>query len=296
MQDRRAVLMLLAGLPGWGQARRAAAGPAELRVTLRSPDGPDDLRNAYILEAVRLALEKTRASHGGFRLHLSPPMNKRRALLAARADQVPNLLLTASPTSDVQGLAPVPFPIHLGVNGYRVGLVNEAVRPLMKRVERLEDLRGLRLVQGTGWPDVAVLRANGLQVQEVGSYEALFRMVALGRADMFCRGLLEIGDEWAAREGMAGLALDDQLLLSYDLPQYLYTNEGNGHLVSRLLQGLTQAHADGSLQILLRKRLQLSLARVGQGPRRLIALQAPPGATLVEAPALRLDLRRELGV
>lgn len=287
--------MLLAGLPGLGLARRAPAGPPELRVTLRAPDSPDDQRNLYVRAAVALALEKTRATHGGFQLRLTPPMNKRRALLAARSNQPANLLLTASPASSVEGLIPVPFPVHLGVNGYRVCLVNEAVRPQLRRVTSLQDLQGLRIVQGSGWADVEVLRANGLAVTEVGAYEAMFRMVAMGRADLFCRGLLEVGDEWATHRGLAGLALDDQLLLSYELPQYLYTHPGNRTLMERLLLGFNKAYADGSLQALLRLHLQRSLAQLGTAARRVIALQSPPHLTLAEAPNLRLDLRAELG-
>eukprot|EP01031_Cornospumella_fuschlensis_P012814 gene12814-15663_t len=76
----------------------AAAGPAcaqelTLTLTLRAPDSDTDLRNAYIRDAVQLALDKTRASDGPYRLQLSAPMNKRRALLEAAQQAAPNFLV-----------------------------------------------------------------------------------------------------------------------------------------------------------------------------------------------------------
>lgn len=69
-----------------------------------------------------------------------------------------------------------------------------------------------------------ILRANGFAVAEVNTYEAMFELIQLGRADLFCRSVLEVGDEMRAHAGAKGLALDDSLLLAYQLPQYLYTH------------------------------------------------------------------------
>ena len=90
---------------------------------------------------------------------------------------------------------------------------------------------------------------------------ALFELVAVGRADLFCRSVQEIGQELQAHAGVKGLALDDSLLLSYDLPQYLYTHAGNQVAIERISRGLRLAFADGSLQALMRSYLQPSLAR-----------------------------------
>ena len=104
----------------------------------------------------------------------------------------------------------------------------------------------LRHVQGHDWAGVAVMRANGFMVAEVGTYKALFEVVAVGRADLFCRSVLEIGQEIQAHQGMKGLALEDSLLLFYDLPQYLYTHPDNRRAIARVEHGLRMAFADGS--------------------------------------------------
>ena len=77
------------------------------------------------------------------------------------------------------------------------------------------------------WPDVAVLRANGQQVIEAPNYETMFEMVALNRADLFCRSLHEIAAEAAAHAHLSDLAIEPHLLLHYELPQYLHTHPSN---------------------------------------------------------------------
>ena len=69
------LLGLLICLPAWA---------AELVLTLRAPETAADQRQIYDNAVLRLALDKTRASHGPYRLRQSPPMNKQRALLSAQ--------------------------------------------------------------------------------------------------------------------------------------------------------------------------------------------------------------------
>lgn len=277
MLNRRRLLLAFAPL----LAVPSPAHAQELTLTLRAPDSDSDLRNAYIRDAVQLALDKTRASDGPYRLQLSAPMNKRRALLEAAQQTAPNFLLASGPEAGRSaGLVPVLFPIHLGVNRYRVCFVHGPHRAQVREADTLAEVARLRHVQGRGWADAEILRANGFTVAEVNGYEALFQMVALGRADLFCRSVLEVGDEAKAHAGLKGLALDDSLLLAYDLPQYLYTHPGNQVAIDRLGRGLRLAFADGSLQALLRQHLQPSLNLLNLRQRRLMQLRVPHPAVV----------------
>jgi hypothetical protein len=274
-----------------------AASPVhaqELIITLRAPDSETDLRNAYIRDAVQLALDKTRATDGAYRLRVSPPMNKRRALLEAAQQSVPNFLVATGPDAGrAAGLVPVLFPIHLGVNRYRVCFVNAERRALVREATTLSAVARLRHVQGRGWADADILRANGFTVSEIATYEALFQMIALGRADMFCRSVLEVGEEARAHAGLKGLALDDSLLLAYDLPQYLYTHPGNQAVIDRVGRGLRMAFADASLQALLRQHLQTSLALLNLPQRRLMTLSVPtPAVVEMNDRPFHIDLLR----
>lgn len=273
------------------------AGPAyaqELIVTLRAPDGEADRRNGYIRDAVRLALDKTRGVDGPYRLQQSLPMNKSRALLEAAQRSAPNFLVITGPDAGrAAGLVPVLFPIHLGVIRYRVCFVHEPRRALVSGAGSLAALARLRHVQGRGWADVEILRANGFTVVEGGSYESLFDMVAVGRVDLFCRSVLEVGPEARAHAGLRGLALDDSLLLAYDLPQYLYTHPDNQPAIDRIGRGLRLAFADGSLQALLRRYLQPSLQLLNLPRRRLFTLVTPrPAVVEMDDRPYQIDLLR----
>lgn len=285
---------LLKGMPA---LLATAAGPAlaqELMLTLRAPDSETDLRNAYVRDAVQLALDRTRATDGPYRLQLSAPMNKRRALLEAAQQSAPNFLVVTGPDAGrAAGLVPVPFPIHLGVNRYRVCFVHAPHRALVREADTLGAVARLRHVQGRGWADADILRANGFTVAEINGYEGLFQMVALGRADLFCRSVLEVGEEARAHAGLKGLALDDSLLLAYDLPQYLYTHPGNQIALERIGRGLRQAYADGSLQALLRQHLQPSLTLLNLPQRRLMTLNVPsPAIVEMNDRPFQVDLLR----
>ena len=283
---------LLTGLPAW-----LAAGPAwaqGLVITLRAPDSDVDMRNAYVRDAVQLALDKTRSSDGPYRLEKSTAMNKSRALLEAARGTVPNYLVVTSPeTGRAAGLVPVLFPIHLGVNRYRVCFVHAPRQAAVRAADSLAAVAALRHVQGRGWADVAVMRANGFNVAEVNTYDALFELVAVGRADLFCRSVQEIGHEIQAHLSLKGIALDDSLLLAYDLPQYLYTRRDNRVAIERLERGLRLAFADGSLQTLLRRYLQPSLALLNLPRRRLITLETPdPERVEMDDRPFHVDLLR----
>ncbi|RZL30399.1 MAG: hypothetical protein EOP35_23880 [Rubrivivax sp.] len=274
-----------------------AAAPASAQeqvVTLRAPEGDTDLRNVYVREAVELALMKTTATDGPYRLRQSMPMNKRRGLVEAARRTEPNFMIATNPeTGRAAGLVPVLFPIHLGVNRYRVCFVHEPRREAVRAAaENREAVARLRHVQGHDWADVRVMRANGFTVAEVGSYESMFEMIAFGRADLFCRSVLEVGAELRAHEGVEGLALDDSLLLAYDLPQYLYTHPANVDVISRIERGLHLAFGDGSLQALLRSHLQPSLALLNLQRRRLITLAAPQGRVEMNDRPFQLDVVR----
>lgn len=281
-------LLLSLGLP---------ARAVDLLLTLRAPESLGDRRQAYDNAVLRLALDKTRTSHGGYRLMLSPPMNKQRALLSAQRQAYPNFLTVSGPDEGraAAGLVPVPFPIYLGATGYRVCFVAAEASAAVAASADLQALRRFTHVQGLGWADGAILRANGFQVLDGASYEAMFRMVAANRVDLFCRSVLEVRNEALTHAELKGLQLDASFALVYDLPQFFYTHRDNRALVERLSLGLHKAHADGSLLSLFREHLLPSLRFVELDKRRLFRLKTSPVQGLdFDHRRYDLDVLREL--
>ncbi|MEO3691197.1 hypothetical protein [Roseateles paludis] len=290
--------LALGGAAAWVLPAAWSAPPtppnasAPLVVTLRAPDTASDRRRDYARDAIQLALERTAATYGPYRLVDSSPMNKRRALLSAQANEPANFLITASPAATQGlGLAVVPFPVYLGINGYRVCFAPRERLPELARIRNLDDMARFRHVQGREWPDVAVLRANGQQVIEAPNYETMFEMVALNRADLFCRSLHEIAAEAAAHAHLSDLAIEPHLLLHYELPQYLHTHPSNRVLIERVTRGLERCYADGSLQALLRRHLKPAIDQLQVAKRQVLELKPPPGWQPPPGPQHRLDIR-----
>ncbi|RZJ12451.1 MAG: transporter substrate-binding domain-containing protein [Rubrivivax sp.] len=286
--------LLLAGLL---MAASLSASAAPLVVTLREPESDTDPRPAYDHAVIRLALDKTVATHGPYTLQFAPPMNAQRALLSAEQKRYPGFLIVSMSRSErtAAGLVPVRFPYHLGAAGTRVCFVSPKAEEAVARARTLDDLRRFSIVQGAGWTDGAILRANGFRVEEVSRYEAMFSMVAQGRVDLFCRSVLEVSKEVETHAKLPGLRLDTSFALVYDLPQFFYTHRDNQELVQRLTQGLEAAYADGSLLALFRTHMRASIRFADLPKRRLFKLAAPPIADVgFDYRRYNVDLARDL--
>lgn len=252
------------------------AGAATL-FTHVSPESPQDQRTRYEQDLLRLALEETRADFGEYQLALAPPMNRVRLLQQLAQNSYPNLIAShawLSP-SERPRLGHIRFPITLGMLSYRVCFVNEDRQADLARVRTLAALRPFRQVQGRGWQDALILRHAGMQVQEVDDYERLFRLVARGRADLFCRGAGEVYQEWQRRQTMPGLALDSEIALSYPNPHLFYSHGANEVALARVQTGLERAWRNGSLQRLWRQHFQPALDLVQPQRRHVLVLANP---------------------
>lgn len=100
---------------------------AELVVWHRSPLDFGSFRYVYDIEIMRLALEKTRPTHGDYQLQAIPPASFARMLYSLRNNTYPNMLLETSYDKKLEAngdLTYIPFPLELGIIGYRVCFVN----------------------------------------------------------------------------------------------------------------------------------------------------------------------------
>ncbi len=79
-----------------------------------------------------------------------------------------------------------------------------------------EQLRSLRVGQGSHWGDVKIYEHNRVPVQTAATYEALFPMMLDGRFDLFPRSAIEVTLELAYRSPLISwlnLQLDLQVVV-----------------------------------------------------------------------------------
>jgi len=270
----RSLLLLLTGcLAG------AAFGQIPPEVfTLTAPQlGQEAAGKPFNLAVLTLALEKTRATDGDFRIALAPRMNTARALEAAKRKAYPNLLVLGTFQNQhvSAGLDYARFPVDLGLTGYRVCFVSPKVKAAVAAAETPQQLRAFSVGQGLGWADAEILRYNHFTVVDVPLKESLFSMVALGRVDLFCRGVDELESEFRSHRHIAGLDYDRSFVLTYKLPRVFLSHKDNGPALQRVTRGLLLAYRDGSFKALYAKYFDRAI-RFAQLPgRRVVPLETP---------------------
>jgi len=254
-----------------------SAVKADFIVTVMGPEAPADKRYEYDRAVIELALTKTEAKFGDFTVRdTSTGQNTRRALIEASNNKYSNFIIKTSMTNDLpESLAIIPFPVDLGIVGYRVAFVSEKNKKALSKVKTLEDLKEFDVIQGLGWLDTRILRHHGFRVRTNAEYQPMFSMAALGRSDLFFRGANELLDEWQAQKDIPGLAFDETVSVYYPLPRFLVTARENSELIERVHEGLLLAYEDGSLQQLWEEKYRASIEFANLGSRKIFRLENP---------------------
>ncbi len=251
---------------------------AEMVFTHVTPVSDDDRRHDYEIELLRLSLEKTVSDFGAYSMQGAAKMNQARSKASVRQNRYTNLIRTFGYQKDFEydyNVSYIPFPIHLGLVGYRVCFIPDAIQQQLSDVKTSDDLLKFLHGQGKSWADVAILRYNGFKVTEIAEYESLFKMTAAGRIHLFCRGVNEVMYEYNNYKDMEGLALDRAMVIFYPMPRFYYTHKSNTEAIKRISVGLQRAYDDGSLLALWEKHYRESINFVQLKGRRFFYFDSP---------------------
>ncbi|WP_460759011.1 substrate-binding periplasmic protein [Lysobacter fragariae] len=262
----------------------ARAGEPPLRVRYPAQESLRDARPAYPLAVLKLAL-----AHSGQRYDLQPATlhtSQSRALdLVAKGTL--DLAWSVTTQAREDKLRAVRFPIDRGLVGWRVLLVRRGNTAAFAAVRGVPDLAAKLGAQGHDWPDLEILRRNGLAVAAGTTYEGLFGMLARDHIDYFPRSVAEVGDEVAAHRELP-LEIEPTLLLHYPSALYFFVHPDNTALAQALEAGLERSQRDGSLERLFQQTYGAQLAALNLRSRHILALDNPllPRETPLARPAL----------
>ncbi|MEP3429689.1 MAG: hypothetical protein ABJN98_13475 [Roseibium sp.] len=248
-----------------------------MTVTVQGPETPSDTRYDYDQAVVRLALEKTTDSHGPFELKVTPVgFNSKRALTATTNGTFENYLVKYSVHDDlIDKVGIIPFPVDLGIVGYRVGFASTQTKSKLANLTSIEQLKKIEIIQGIGWLDTTILRHHDFNVRTGDDYNGMFRMVALNRSELFLRGANEMLNEWKVHQGTPDLTFDETIAVYYPLPRFFVTTKENTALKERIHKGLIEAYNDGSLIQLWEEKYLDSVDFVNLGARRIFRVSNP---------------------
>ena len=176
--------------------------------------------NPYELALLHEALERTRRDYGAYEVQpFTEDVSIGRAIELAIEGRLVNVLSAGvgqSAPSPERDMIPVAFPIDKGLLGYRVAFIDRRSQDRLLRVHGIEELRQLRVGQGSGWGDVRIYEHERIPVETTYDYESLVLMLLHGRFDLFPRGLWEVAPELAAYgTRYPDLAVEQHLLLHY---------------------------------------------------------------------------------
>lgn len=236
--------------------------------------------DSYLYQVLKLTLEQTRTSHGDYRLEVyRRPLSASRAKLEAERGELVNALFSSHWTGtlvDPTRVIRVEFPIFFGRLGLRELVVKREMLATFAALESRSRFYQLRAGQGAGWPEVDILRANGVEVAEGHLFEALFAMLMRGRFDYLPLSVLEARPALAhLRESYPTLAVEGTLRIFYPVPFYLWVPVGQPEIAERLQAGLALAQDDGSLEQLFKRHFARVLNHTSDKPHRLVLMENP---------------------
>ncbi len=221
-------------------------------VRYKGPEDVTDRRQEYFIDLLGLVLERTRDEFGDYRLQrVDRHMFQDRALRYLERGRLIDVVWTMTSVTRERQALPVRIPLFRGLLGYRIFIIRESEQARFDAIDSLGLLADLVGVQGHDWPDLDILRHNGLNVMSSPTYGEIFELMGKGRYDYFPRGVTEAFHE-VETHGALSLAVESRILLYYPTAMYFFVSPGNAALASRLERGLRSLVDDGTLDGFLR--------------------------------------------
>jgi len=266
------------------QAKAQTQTPVETLIHYTPVEDASDKRLDYPLAVLGLALSKTEKKYGAYRFKSIPAaVSLARSVHELNLDTYPNYFFPSGEyvqEMSNNNLISVDFPLDHGLLSYRICFVSPAAKAKVAAAKSVSDLRKFTMGQGTNWPDIPILEANGFHVQQVSNYMGLFKMVMGNRVDLFCRGIIELHREYIEYKSMGNLQYDESFALVYSMPFELYFNKKSKPVVNRIEEGLAIAKKDGSLNELFMQHYRDEILFAKLKHRKLFQLQSPYGQNL----------------
>lgn len=231
----------------------------------------------YDGEVIKLALEKTREEYGNYEIKPTRAgMNHQRIKSLMKNKSYPNLIYGFSYRNrkeEDNDLRYIHFPIDFGVLGYRVCFVSANKKMAIAATDNLAQLKAFTHIQGAGWADSRILSNAGFKVFESTYYSGMYNIINANRADLYCRGIGEIAEEYERYKYLVNLKLEESFAFYYPFPRYLMLHKDNELAHQRIKKGLDIAYNDGSLLKLWRRYYSASIDFSMLGSRKIYILE-----------------------
>lgn len=203
--------------------------------------------------------------------------NQARALIQLREGEI-DIVDTGYSPDYAKEFDPIMIPIDRGLTGWRIFIIHKDSAADFAAIKTLDQLRAKTAGQGSDWADVAILKANGINVMTSSLIENLVKMTAGKRFDFFPLGANEA--HAFLRESAPGekdLTVENSIVMRYPFGKFFFVKKGNTKLAEAVTKGLEAAYADGSFQKFFDTQpfLGESLKEAGMEKRTIIDIDNP---------------------
>ena len=243
----------------------------------QSKKSDTDPRFQYYYELLKLSLEKTKEKYGPYQLKILPfQANNKRLKKLSLDGKFENFIFKYSVSQELMNqFEYASFPIDRGIVGYRVAFLSKKTKEKLNTVQSINDLKKFPILQGLGWLDTKILKANHFEVITGSDYKGLFSMVAKDYGELFFRGANELYQEWKLHKNIKNLTYDERIVLYYPLPRFFFTNKANKKAIKRIEEGLILAAKDGSFVDLWNEYYFDSINFVNLYKRKIFKIENP---------------------
>ncbi|MCV2883446.1 hypothetical protein OE749_01880 [Aestuariibacter sp. AA17] len=208
-----------------------------------------DPQKDYYIEVLRLALEKSRDSHGDYVLQpVAVPMLQNRQLQSLHLGMI-DVVWTMTSQDREDRFTAVKIPLLRGLMGYRVSMILKESQPIFDKITTTEGFKRRLALQGHDWPDMEILTHNGYRVRGSSTHENFFAMLLRPDIQHIPRNILE-GYYECENLNRNVFSLEAKHLLVYPTAIYFFTSPRSPELAERLYVGLKNAQRDGSFDAL----------------------------------------------
>lgn len=234
---RRALLVLLFAFCAGGLVSAQTIVPSAVRVASAKPEFA--IAQDYFVGILKRALELGAQGRPVPVIQQVGLMEQKLGLQEMVRGKIIDVYWMGTDPEREEKLRAIRIPLDRGLVGYRRFITRQSMTHVFDGVHSLSSLRPLVACQGKDWPDTAILRAAGLRVVEIASFERMFQQLDLFKCDYFPRGFFEAYSEIDVRKKKhPDLILYESLVLHYPFGLYFFVNQKNEDLALWIEQGL----------------------------------------------------------
>ncbi len=235
----------------------------------------NDLRVHYKNRVLSLALEKTVATHGPYKVeYIELFTTSARTASEVQSGKIINLFIGVTTQEREEATIPIRIPIRRGILNYRVLAIHENNLNKFSTVTELSELKKLAAGLRVGWATTDIFKKQSFSHYELVSLDGLYNMLNHNVIDYIPRGINEIYDEIAVRQPNK-VIVEPQLIIFLPAPTYIFVSPNEVRLAERIEAGLEKMVSDGSLKALFYEFYTDDLEKADINNRRVITITNP---------------------